>query len=69
MTVFSKMKKETGNLAYLDKNNYSFQYQNKNTYLKFTKKASYRNTPIGLGLFKVNNKNTKRKFESMMTSS
>ena len=63
MTVFSTMKKETGNLAYLDKNNYSFQYQNKNT-----KKASFRNTPIGLGLFKVNNENTKRKFESMMTS-
>ena len=37
-TVLSKMKKGTGNLAYFDKNNYSFQDWNRNTCSKKMKK-------------------------------
>ena len=47
MTVLSTLKKGADNLAYFDKKNCSSQYKNKNTCS---------------GLFKVNNRNTKRSF-------
>ena len=58
MTVLSTMKKGTGNLAYIKIITLS---RLKQKYLfKVNKKASNKNTPIDLGLFKVNNRNTGR---------
>ena len=38
-------------------------YFDKSTLFKANKKTSNKNTPVGLGLFKVNNRNTRTNFE------